>query len=450
MGSRAGLIERQYRVDEASRWVEAEGASMTEQVEAFSRFVGVDWGSETHQACVIDGSRKILLEKAFAHSGKGLSELVAAVLAAAGVEAEQVAVAIEVPRGAIVDTLLERGLAVFAINPKQLDRFRDRHSVAGAKDDRRDALVLADSLRTDEPAFRRVRAGDPTLIELRELSRIHEELKAERIALGNRLREQMQRYFPQVLTIGNVYEDRWLWELLEKTPTPELAKRVSLAKIGSLLKRHRIRSITPEAVREAVSAESLHIAPGVLEACQRHVALLLPRLRLVHDQKNEVEREIEALLEKLSEPLEGKAEHRDARLLQSLPGLGKLVCATMLTEATEPLENRDYRSLRTLCGVAPVTKRSGKQHAVSMRMSCSRRLRTALFYWADNATKREAHWKERYAALRAGGHSHGRALRGLADRLLALLVAVLKSGTPYDPARRGRATLRTELIPSPP
>jgi transposase len=134
---------------------------------------------------------------------------------------------------------------------------------------------------------------------------------------------------------------------------------------------------------------------------------------------------------------EGKGEHRDARLLQSLPGLGKLVCATMLAEASQPLENRDYPSLRTLCGVAPVTKRSGKQYAVSMRTSCSRRLRVAVFYWAGNAIRCDPHWKTRYATLRAAGHSHGRALRGIADRLLATLVALLKTKTPYDPTRRG-------------
>lgn len=410
---------------------------MADSDEAFTTFVGIDWGSQSHQVCVIDGTRKVLFEKAFSHSGKGLGDLAEAVLQAVDGRVERVAVAIEVPRGPIVDTLLEKDIAVFAINPKQLDRFRDRHTVAGAKDDRRDALVLADSLRTDRPAFRRVRLGDPVLVELRELSRVHDELKAERIALGNRLREQMQRYFPQILALGSVYDDRWIWDLLEKAPTPELAKRVSLAKIGSLLKRYRIRSLTPEQVREALMAEVLHVAPGVVEACRRHVALLMPRLRLVHEQKLEVEREIDELLEQLSTPLEGKAEHRDARLLQSLPGLGKLVCATMLAEASEPLERRDYSTLRTLCGVAPVTKRSGKQYAVLMRTSCSRRLRLAVFYWAGNAIKLDLHWKARYAAHRAAGQSHGRALRGIADRLLAILMAVLKNNVPYDPARLG-------------
>ena len=126
-------------------------------------------GSELHQVCVMDSTRRVVVEKAFAHSGKGLGELVEAILKAAGEGTERVAVAIEVPRGPIVDTLLEKDIAVFAVNPKQLDRFRDRHTVAGAKDDRRDALVLADSLRTDEHAFRRVRLGDPLLVESREL-----------------------------------------------------------------------------------------------------------------------------------------------------------------------------------------------------------------------------------------------------------------------------------------
>jgi hypothetical protein len=73
-------------------------------------------------------------------------------------------VAIEVPRGALVEGWIERGFHVCAIHPKQLDRFRDRHSVAGAKDDRRDALVLADSVRTALPSFRRRRLDEPQLI----------------------------------------------------------------------------------------------------------------------------------------------------------------------------------------------------------------------------------------------------------------------------------------------
>lgn len=402
-------------------------------MDEFEVWVGIDWGSEVHQVCVMDSARRILLECSIAHSGEALVDLAQKLTDLAGGRSGRLAVAIEVPRGPVVETLLEKGMSVFAVNPKQLDRFRDRHTVAGAKDDRRDALVLADSLRTDMPAFRRVRLGDPLLVQLRELSRAQDELKAERIALANRLREQLHRYFPQILELDGIYDSSWIWALLERAPTPELARRLSLAKIGSLLRQHRIRRFTAEQVREILSTEPLHVAPGVIDACRRSVALLLPRLRLVHEQKVEVEREIGTLLDEIAAPgNEGKIEHRDAPLLQSLPGLGKLVCATMLAEAAEPLERRDYTTLRGLCGVAPVTKRSGKQLGVTMRHACSKRLRTAVHLWSGNAVARDAFWKSRYARLRASGHSHARALRTIGDRLLAVLVAILKTGIPYD------------------
>jgi transposase len=357
--------------------------------------------------------------------------MVAAIVRAADDKIARLSVAIEQPRGAVVETLLEKGIAVFSINPKQLDRFRDRHTVSGAKDDRRDAFVLADSLRTDMTAFRRARLGDPLLVQLRELSRMQEELKADRIALGNRLREQLHRYYPQVLALGSVYDGRWIWDLLEMAPTPELARKLSVSKIRALLKTHRIRSLTPEGVKEQLIDRALHVAAGVTEATSRHVALLVPRLRLTHEQKLQIEREIETLLEELASSGEDKAQ-RDASLVRSMPGLGTLVCATLLAEAWEPLQSRDYSRLRVLCGVAPVTKRSGKQHSVGMRTGCSGRLRTAVHYWIGNAIQRDPRCKAHYAALRSAGHSHGRASRGVGDRLLATLVAVLKTGTPYS------------------
>src|SRR5882762_11253475 len=138
-------------------------------------YVGIDWATRSHQVCITDAGGQRLGESTVAHSGTGLDEFVAE-LTRHGPDPTRIAVALEVPRGAIVDTLLERGFHVFALNPKQLDRFRDRHTVAGAKDDRRDALVAADSLRTDQHCFRRVRPEHPDVIRLRELSRTEETL----------------------------------------------------------------------------------------------------------------------------------------------------------------------------------------------------------------------------------------------------------------------------------
>lgn len=104
-------------------------------------------------------------------------------------------IAIEVPHGRVVESFMERGFQAYAINPKQLDCFRDRFSPAGAQDDSRDAWVLCDAFRIDAPCFRALTTLLPTLVELREWSRVTEELRHERNRLSNRVRELLWRYY---------------------------------------------------------------------------------------------------------------------------------------------------------------------------------------------------------------------------------------------------------------
>ena len=165
-------------------------------------YVGVDWATEQHQICVLDGDGKVVVERQVAHTGEGIAGLCGWLHELSGGHPASVHAAIEVPHGAVVEMLLERDVQVYAINPKQLDRFRDRFSASGAKDDRRDARVLADSLRTDGRSFRQVQVQSPQVIELRECSRMAEELQQDRNRLTNRLREQLRRYYPQMVELG--------------------------------------------------------------------------------------------------------------------------------------------------------------------------------------------------------------------------------------------------------
>lgn len=394
-------------------------------------FVGIDWASTTHQVAVITADRHVVHEASVAHDGAALQALGDRLLALSGATA-RVAVALEVPHGAVVDGLLARGFAVFAINPKQLDRFRDRYSAAGAKDDRRDALVLATALATDPPAFRRLRPEDPALIRLRELSRVEQELRDEAIRLANRLREQLQRFYAQLLVVCPAANEPWLWALLELAPTPAHAQRLTRPAVSRLLREHRIRRLTADALLPTLHATPLPVAPGTTEAAAEHIALLLPRLRLIAAQRDDCARRIERALE----TLEGQQEHRDVAILRSLPGVGRIVAATMLAEASRLLAARDYHGLRAQTGVAPVTRQSGKRRLVAMRYSCNPRLRNAVHYWGQISVQRDPRSQAHYARLRADGHSHARAIRGVIDRLLHVLVAMLASQTRYDPDRR--------------
>jgi transposase len=351
-------------------------------------------------------------------------------------------VGIEMPHGPVVETLLERGFAVFAINPKQLDRFRDRFSPAGAKDDSRDALVLADSLRTDPRAYRRLSIDDPEVIELREWSRLLGDLKQERVRMTNRLREQLRRYFPQAVDLTDKLWSEWFLDLLQKVPTPEMARRRRVSTVQKILETHRIRRLTAEQILSALRQKPVYVAPGTEEAAASHIRLLLPRIRIVNSQIRECEAKLDDLCGCVGEGDEtgNGHEQRDGMILRSFPGVGRIVLATLLAEAAQPLRDRDYRALRTLGGIAPVTQRSGKRHVVRMRRACNGRLANALYHWARVAAQADAYWRVRYREFRQRGHSHGRACRGLADRLLKYACAALRDGMPYDPRRLAMPT----------
>ncbi|MGH7347003.1 MAG: IS110 family transposase [Candidatus Rokuibacteriota bacterium] len=395
--------------------------------------IGIDWGSQQHQLCIVapDGQRT---EATVPHTRAGLAALVTQLTALSPDAPERLAVAIEVPRGPVVEALLERGVHVFALNPKQLDRFRDRHTVAGAKDDRLDAWVLADALRTDQPRFRRVQGDDPVIIELRELSRLDDDLREEVGRLSNRLREQLQRFWPDVLALCPAADEPWFWALLDVTQTRR-PQPVSLKAVRAVLTTHRIRRLTAEGVHAAWQVPPVRVAPGTLAAAWAHIAVLLPRLRLVHDQRHRtVGRRIEGLLAELAQE-DTPGQPRDVTIVRSVPGIGRLVAATVLAEAARPLAERDYQVLRTQGGAAPVTRQSGKKAVVSMRAACNGRLRNAFYHWARVSVQSDQRARAHYEQLRQRGHGHARALRGVVDRTLKLLVVMLTHRTLYDPER---------------
>jgi transposase len=404
--------------------------------------VGVDWGSQQHQVCVCTGDGTIVEEQTVLHTGEALGKWVGRLLARVAGDATQLAVALETPRGAIVELLLAHGIPTFSINPKQSARFRERESVAGAKDDRRDARVLAQALRTDRGVFRRLSLEEDAVVELREWSRMDLELMEERNRLSSRLREQWQRYYPQLLTLVGGANEAWIWGVFELAPTPALAVRLRAAKITQLLRTHRIRRVDADGVLAILQTPALTVTAGTTAAAQAHAQQLITRLRLVAEQQSVCSRQIEALLARVTDPPDpprGDAGPTDAAILQSMPGVGPVVASRVLTEATQPLAERAQGMLRSWAGLAPVTRQSGRVRVVGMRLACHRSLRDACFYWALSASTCDPASHRYYAALRARGHGHARALRSVADRLVRILFAMLRSRQLYDRTRFAEA-----------
>lgn len=411
--------------------------------DTFMTYVGVDWASAAHYAYAVDAEGRKLGHRPFPHSGEGLTELVAWIRSVNGQDPGPIAIGIEVPHGPVVEHLMDAGFLVHAINPKQLDRLRDRFTMAGAKDDRLDAYVLADSLRTDRRFYRLLEPMDPTIIALREWSRIVEDLSAERNRLANRFRHQLWRYFPQMIDLSADWAREWILDMWDLIPTPAKAWRIRTATVAGCLQQSRVKKWTAESLLAHLRTEPIAVAPGVTEACVAHCRIIIARLRLVMEQMKAGMKQLEHLCAAVAELQPATpcapAMHGDPDILRSLPGVGPIVLAALLSEGYDAIRRRDASTLRALSGVVPVTRRNGKQYVVAMRHACPHRLRTAVYHWARVAVLHDMHSRNRYSALRKRGHSNARALRSIGSRLIGVACAMLQTGELFDKDRMPQA-----------
>ena len=397
-------------------------------------FAGIDWGRKSHAACLIDQSGSVAAQRSFPHSGEGLFEMAEWMLEVSGCGAENIAVSIETNHGPVVESLLGQGFGVYSVNPKQLDRFRDRFSPSGAKDDRRDARVLAEALRTDGRHFREIKPKDPDIARLRRLVGEREELVGERVSLINRVRKELWEYYPQMNEVIADTLRPWHIELWELAPTPADARRIRPQTVRKLLARHRIRRMDAREVLEILRSREIGLGEETVCGIVRHTANLFERMKLVDRQLKETEdlidERIEAIASRQKAEREGRAS--DIEILRSVPGIGRVVLAVFVSEAWEILSRRDYRALRCFAGLAPVTKQSGGSRHVARRRAACRRLMTAVSKMAGVAVMHDPVSKARYESLRARGLGYHRSLRTVGDRLVYVVCALLEKGELFD------------------
>lgn len=402
-------------------------------------FVGIDWGQEENAVAVLASGRTDRFSVGL--DVEAMERLVERIRAHGS--AKRVAVGLERPDGLVVSYLLATGFDVFYLNPKQADRFRDRHSPAGNKDDNLDAYVLGDALRHDLEKFNRVRPVSDFLVELRATTRRHTQLGADRKRVLQRINSELVDYYPAFLAAVPALDREWVRQLWKAAPTPDKGRKVS----GHVAERvmRRCYKETPEAVLSALRREFPRAAAREEAAAVRTVKQLYAQLQLIDKQMSECEAALKDVYDRLSsaapdEPAANAELRTDVAVLRTLPGAGDKTLGVLLGEAHQALRDRNYRALRGIAGVAPTNSRTGKrkqpQAHVSMRKACNNRLRTALHQVIGGALRAGGYWREAYTALRRRRLSDGHARRILADRWLAIACAMLRSGTAYDPSKR--------------
>ena len=342
-------------------------------------------------------------------------------------DAGQVAVGIETDRGPWVQALVAAGYTVYAINPLQASRYRERHGVSGAKSDAGDAHVLADMVRTDSHQLRPV-AGDSALAAaVKVVTRTHKTLIWERTRHVQRLRHALRDYFPAALEAFGDLDAPVTLELLARAPDPASAARLTTAQISAALQRARRRDIAAKAERIQAVLRAGHLGqPAVVAAAYAASArALVAVLVTLNEQVKTLQGQVEAYF----------GRHPDAEIITSQPGLGPVLGARVLAESgDDPARYASAKARKNYAGTSPITRASGKKKTVAARHVHNDRLIDALMAQAFTAISASPGARAYYDHQRARGAGHNPALRQLANRLTGILHGCLKTRTPYNEA----------------
>ena len=388
-------------------------------------FVGNDWAEGHHDVYLMDEDGTRL---GFARLPEGIQGIARfhQLVAEHASDAAEVVVGIETDRGLWVGALIAAGYLVYAINPRAVSRYRDRHSLGGAKSDRGDAKVLADLVRTDRHNHRSVAGDSPESDAIKIMARTHQNLIWARTRHTNQVRNALREYYPAALETFGDLAHRDAVAILGRAPTPILGARLTLPQIRAALQRGgRRRNLDKVARRIQKGLRTRHLtAPGpVADAFGATVGALV---KLIVETNRQIA-DLQATLETRFR------EHPDADIYLSQPGLGTVLGARALGEfGDDPDRYTSAKSRRNYAGTSPITVASGRKHAVLARQVRNRRLYDALDQWAFCSLKNSPGARAFYDKRRAAGDLHHQALRALANRLVGILHGCLKHQTPYN------------------
>jgi transposase len=405
--------------------------------------IGIDWADTKHDVCIRDAAdRRILSEFPIDHDAKGMAQLDETV-AALGAKPHECLVAVETPHGLLVGYLLQTGYVVYAIPPRAVDRYRDRHRQSTTKTDELDARVLSDILCIDREYHRPIPSDSPLAQEIQLTSRQRQKLVTECTRIKNQLTACLKKYYPVALNLFSGLDCAITWSFLRAYPNAEAASAASLAELEAFFAQqgYSCPSKVPE-IYEQLQAPAISVADWQVRASQRHMLLLVELLATVATHIKAYERALSDLLD----------QHEDAFIFRSLPNAGDVIAAWLLGEIGDCRDKFDTASgMQALAGTCPVTVQSGKQRRIKFRVGCCKSFRNGMQQFARLSVrgKKGSSWARGYLSDQLSrGHSVSRGTRSLANRWLAIIFRLWQDQVVYDErihlrnrAQRGRRVL---------
>jgi transposase len=393
--------------------------------------IGDDWAEDHHDVEVQDETGRKLAAANLPEGVGGIAKLHELVARHGGesLDPADVVVGIETDRGSWVQALIASGYQVYAINPRQVARFKERYASSGAKSDKGDAHALADMVRIDRAQLRPVAGDSEQAQAVKVVARAHQTLIWERTRTFQRLRTTLREFFPAAL---NAYADLTLTstdalELLVKAPTPAAAAKLTRTQITAVLARHRRRNRTAKAatIQTALRERQLGLPEPVTAA---YAATTIAHARLIialNEQIAAMEQQVKTHF----------LAHPDAEIYLSMPGITEITGARVLAEfGDDPDRYVSAKARKNYAGTSPITRASGKSHTVQARYVRNNRLADALQTQAFSALRASPGARHYYDKQRAREAGYNPALRQLGNRLVGILHGCLKNRTRYDEA----------------
>ncbi|HEY2201245.1 MAG TPA: IS110 family transposase [Solirubrobacteraceae bacterium] len=403
-----------------------------------SNYAGVDWAADKHDVRVGDETGEELLAATFAHDERGLRALCRALL-----RLKVELVAIERPDGLLVERLLDAGLRVLAMHPKQVAAARARFRAAGGKSDRFDAFVLCELARTDSHRFRVLEPDSDQTKALRALTRAREDLVHARVALCGQLRAELERFWPGPIGLFTKLDSPISLAFLARYPSPADARGLGEQRLAGFLARQRYSGgqKPAELLAKLGRAPEGRVGEAELAARRSLVLALVTAIKPLVAQIKQLDEQIATAVH----------EHPDGDIFLSLFKGSAITAAELLAEIGDCRARYPTRdTLAADAGQAAVAVESGKRKTASFRWGCNKRLRGAFCTLADSTR----HWhpwaQDLYASALGRGHDHPRALRTVGRAWCRVVWRCWQDRTPYDPAKhRALQQHCTVTVPTP-
>jgi transposase len=387
-------------------------------------WAGIDWGDKQHTLCVVSTEGDEVFSSGVPHSASGIAAVIEKLRGFEGLAG----IAIETVRHVLVDALLKAGIPVYPINPKQSHQWRLCESVAGPKNDLRDARSLANGLRLYAKDLRALQPDEADVRVLAMLCEHEQQLIEQRTALVCALEAALKAYFPAVLTWFPKWALPSAWRFVQAFPTPEALAHASKQKLCGWFKTHRF-ALTPKRLSQIEQRQdvlSLTADPVMHEAHALRTVALVGELLALEMGIAQHRKQIEALYPKLA----------DADLFSSLPGAGRKLAPRLLSLfGSDRTRYACAHDLAKLAGTVPIEFLSGTNRVVRFRRGCRKLYRNVLHQYAWVSVRRCAWARAFYRKCRREKQSHAHALRNLATKWLQIIFRMWQEKAPYDEQR---------------